>query len=586
MATARILHFPAGLGGRFFVEDERGVRFADLNKESQSSFDAGPTATIDDGKDVLFGDAGNDWLVGGTNQDVLFGGAGNDLMNGDDNLDSTRVDGSVTYASLCSLSGQYASDPKETAQLCNQLAQIQAGIPHWTTSQLDDQIDQWGETVTRQIGNTLSADQSATLLRLAQALKPDYSPLANNTTDAVGGSAGDLTEADILFGGTGRDIMVVNTASDRAVDWNNPSDTVYFPWEGGAGAAVVNGPHDDLAQALLALGLALGADPTRPEVPLPFAPAPALVFSNGEPFGELGLVNPPRDFFPEDTGPYWLTWGPSAGMNPGLHLEGAADNGSIGTLPAVGPTADLEQIEKLKGLDAYAEALLARIVVRGQLTPAEQAALSPLNTAELALLVAGGWVASTGGVVAPTSALWLALGLADAPTLAYAGPVAPNSGSWLTFTGTGDAGDTITLYDGTVLVGTAIVALDGTWSLVVKLTAGIHTLAATETVNATPEAGLTSVRSKAITVAVAPAAPSIGTVTKAATSVTVSGTGVAGDTITLYDGGKAIGTVVVASNGTWSLTVKLALGTHTLTATQTLAPGLVSPASASATVSV
>jgi hypothetical protein len=37
--NARILHFPPGLGGKFFVEDERGVRFADLNKESQSSFD-------------------------------------------------------------------------------------------------------------------------------------------------------------------------------------------------------------------------------------------------------------------------------------------------------------------------------------------------------------------------------------------------------------------------------------------------------------------------------------------------------------------------------------------------------------------
>jgi hypothetical protein len=36
---ATVLHFPAGLGGRFFVEDERGVRFADLNKETQASFD-------------------------------------------------------------------------------------------------------------------------------------------------------------------------------------------------------------------------------------------------------------------------------------------------------------------------------------------------------------------------------------------------------------------------------------------------------------------------------------------------------------------------------------------------------------------
>src|SRR4029077_7823245 len=46
---------------------------------------------VDDGKDVLFGDGGNDWLVGGTNQNVLFGGWGNDVLNVDNNLDSTKV---------------------------------------------------------------------------------------------------------------------------------------------------------------------------------------------------------------------------------------------------------------------------------------------------------------------------------------------------------------------------------------------------------------------------------------------------------------------------------------------------------------
>ncbi|HEX6837844.1 MAG TPA: hypothetical protein VF334_14790, partial [Polyangia bacterium] len=36
---ARYLHFGAGLGGRFYVEDDRGVRIADLNKEANASFD-------------------------------------------------------------------------------------------------------------------------------------------------------------------------------------------------------------------------------------------------------------------------------------------------------------------------------------------------------------------------------------------------------------------------------------------------------------------------------------------------------------------------------------------------------------------
>ena len=35
---------------------------------------------------MIFGDLGNDWLVGGTGQDTLYGGWGNDLLNADDDL--------------------------------------------------------------------------------------------------------------------------------------------------------------------------------------------------------------------------------------------------------------------------------------------------------------------------------------------------------------------------------------------------------------------------------------------------------------------------------------------------------------------
>jgi hypothetical protein len=52
-----------------------------------------PNAVIDDGRDVLFGDVGNDWLVGGTNRDHLFGGYGNDLLQADDDLETTVGNG-------------------------------------------------------------------------------------------------------------------------------------------------------------------------------------------------------------------------------------------------------------------------------------------------------------------------------------------------------------------------------------------------------------------------------------------------------------------------------------------------------------
>lgn len=41
-----------------------------------------------DGRDNLYGDWGDDWLVGGTGRDNMFGGMGNDLINLDDNLET------------------------------------------------------------------------------------------------------------------------------------------------------------------------------------------------------------------------------------------------------------------------------------------------------------------------------------------------------------------------------------------------------------------------------------------------------------------------------------------------------------------
>ncbi|MBD2198648.1 MULTISPECIES: DUF4347 domain-containing protein [Calothrix] len=54
------------------------------------NFDAVDAAgnKINDGKDNIFGDWGNDWLVSGTQNDRLFGGLGDDVINADDNLDT------------------------------------------------------------------------------------------------------------------------------------------------------------------------------------------------------------------------------------------------------------------------------------------------------------------------------------------------------------------------------------------------------------------------------------------------------------------------------------------------------------------
>ncbi|HEX4527586.1 MAG TPA: hypothetical protein VH108_12695 [Gaiellaceae bacterium] len=53
------------------------------------AFWAAPNARVaTDGDDIIFGDLGNDWAVGGTGRDTMWGGWGNDYLNADDVLTS------------------------------------------------------------------------------------------------------------------------------------------------------------------------------------------------------------------------------------------------------------------------------------------------------------------------------------------------------------------------------------------------------------------------------------------------------------------------------------------------------------------
>lgn len=162
-----------------------------------------------------------------------------------------------------------------------------------------------------------------------------------------------------------------------------------------------------------------------------------------------------------------------------------------------------------------------------------------------------------------------------------------------TFSGTGTAGDTIKIYnngDSTPL-GTTTVRADGSWSFTPATPLGEATY--TITVTETDPAGNTSLPSSPIIFNVdttAPLAPTIGSaddnvggytgtlingaITDDPTPV-FHGTGLEGDTITLYNNGLVIGTATVDSGGNWTLTPDSPLpnGAYNLTATQTDAAG-------------
>ena len=167
----------------------------------------------------------------------------------------------------------------------------------------------------------------------------------------------------------------------------------------------------------------------------------------------------------------------------------------------------------------------------------------------------------------------------------------------LTLTGTAEANSTVTVFDGTKQLGTAIANASGAWSYTTgTLASASHSF----TAKATDTAGNTSAASAALNVtvdAVAPGAPAIssfspdsnkvGDGVTNATVLTLTGTAEANSTVTVFDGTKQIGTAPVDSSSAWSLiTGALASTSHSFTAKATDTAGNTSAASAALNVTV
>ncbi len=162
-----------------------------------------------------------------------------------------------------------------------------------------------------------------------------------------------------------------------------------------------------------------------------------------------------------------------------------------------------------------------------------------------------------------------------------------------TISGKGAAGDAVSLYDaGTVLLGSAVVGADGTWSITPAqaLADGSYSLSATQSAAANMSASSGALDLTIDTVP--PAAPADlslltgGSSTDDATP-TIVGTGQAGASLALYQGLVRVGSAIVGTDSTWSVTTTaLALGVHTLTATATDAAANVSRASAALTIDI
>ena len=164
-----------------------------------------------------------------------------------------------------------------------------------------------------------------------------------------------------------------------------------------------------------------------------------------------------------------------------------------------------------------------------------------------------------------------------------------------TFTGTAEAGSTVTIFSDGVAVGSGV-ATSGTYSITTSaLVDGMHSI----TAKATDTAGNTSLTSAALSVVIdtaaptAPSTPDLASVSDSGNGIdnntnvaaaTFTGTAEAGSTVTIFSDGVAVGSGV-ATGGNYSITTSaLADGPHSITAKATDTAGNASAASAALSV--
>ncbi|HDW4730434.1 TPA: BapA prefix-like domain-containing protein [Salmonella enterica subsp. enterica serovar Typhi] len=173
-----------------------------------------------------------------------------------------------------------------------------------------------------------------------------------------------------------------------------------------------------------------------------------------------------------------------------------------------------------------------------------------------------------------------------------------------TFSGTAEAGATITLYENGTVIGTTTAQPDGAWSVSTStLASGTHVITAV----ATDAAGNSSPNSTAFTLTVDTTAPQTPILTSVVDDVaggvtgnlangqitndnrpTLNGTAEAGSVVSIYDGDTLLGVTSANASGAWSFmpTTGLNDGTRTLTVTATDPAGNVSPATSGFTIVV
>ncbi|MEI6801326.1 MAG: Ig-like domain-containing protein, partial [Pseudomonadota bacterium] len=161
--------------------------------------------------------------------------------------------------------------------------------------------------------------------------------------------------------------------------------------------------------------------------------------------------------------------------------------------------------------------------------------------------------------------------------------------STLTVKGAAEPGVTVTLYNGSTVLGSAVADANGNYIIVTSTLAdGSYNLS----VQASDAAGNTSAGSAAVAIVIdtiTPSAPAIsGPASSNSNTPAITGTAEANSVVSVYDGATLLGTALADARGAWTFTPTSSLseGSHSITATATDVAGNTSLASSASSLVV
>src|SRR5437899_3231445 len=242
---------------------------------------------------------GNDIIYGGLGDDALHGGAGDDAISGAEALPNF-YSAPVNPGNVLNFG---ARDPNEFAAYDEVRPMVK--IPNFVlnfeaTDAAGNKINDGQDVLFGDEGNDwlvggtnsdhLFGGLGSDLMNADDNLETNGG--LNNQPDAPL-----YADSDTAYGGGGRDVLIANTGADRLIDWTGEFNSYLVPFSPFGAQTIPRGMPPQLMQYLYDLSKSDGADQTRVGADLGTADR------NGEPFGEIGLVNQKDPAWGDQHGP-------------------------------------------------------------------------------------------------------------------------------------------------------------------------------------------------------------------------------------------------------------------------------------------